>query len=364
MRARLLSLLLPFALACSDSPSTAPQAADAAAGGVSEAGADRLVLMTQNMYVGTDVDALIVALATPDPSDDLPALLTALEILGRTDFPSRSAAIVEAIARHRPHAVGLQELSVIHVDLSAFGLPVVDLDFLAVLQSQLADRGLDYVVAGSNLNFTAAPAPGISLTDFDVMLVDADRVDVTAAAGHTFAVNLGPVAPGVELERGYVVVDATIDGREYRLVSTHPEPDFGVSLAGLRQVQALELASVLAGRPRAVLMGDLNDVAGSPLYQVLAGAGMIDVWPALRPGADGSTDRHPYDLSDAVPRFTRRLDYIMVRGISTPSGKLQGRITLLGDTPSERVRGSAGPIWQSDHAGVIASLLIPSGKNR
>jgi endonuclease/exonuclease/phosphatase family metal-dependent hydrolase len=87
---------------------------------------------------------------------------------------------------------------------------------------------------------------------------------VTAASGHTFAVNLGPVAQ-VDLERGYVVVDATIDGREYRLVSTHPEPDFGVSLARLRQVQALELATVLAGQPLAVLMGDLNDVPGSPL---------------------------------------------------------------------------------------------------
>jgi hypothetical protein len=29
---------------------------------------------------------------------------------------------------------------------------VVHLDFLAVLQAQLADRGLDYVVAASNLN--------------------------------------------------------------------------------------------------------------------------------------------------------------------------------------------------------------------
>ena len=363
MRARLLSLLIPFALACSETPATAPEAASAIGGGAG-GGADRLVLMTQNMYVGTDVDALIVALATPDPADDLPALVTALTILERTDFPSRSAAIVDAIARHRPHAVGLQEVSVIHVDLSAFGLPVVDLDFLAVLQAQLADRGLDYVVAGSNLNFTAAPAPGIGLTDSDVMLVDADRVDVTAASGHTFAVNLGPVAPGVDLERGYVVVDATIDGREYRLVSTHPEPDFGVSLAGLRQVQAMELANVLAGHPRAVVMGDLNDVAGSPLHEVLTGAGLIDVWPALRPGVDGSTDRHPYDLSDAVPNLTRRLDYILVRGLDTPPEKLQGRITLLGDTPSERVEGSAGTIWQSDHAGVIASLLIPAGGPR
>lgn len=359
MRARWLGLLVPLAVACGDSPLTAPESKSA----VPElAGSDRLVLMTQNMYVGTDVDAIIVALATPDPGDDVPALLTALDILGRTDFPSRSAAIAAAIAKHRPHLVGLQEVSTIHVDLTAVGGPLVHIDFLPILQAQLAARGLDYVVAGSNLNFVATPGPGISLTDQDVMLVDGDRVELNAASGHTFAANLGVVAAGVELERGYVVADLTIDGRDYRAVSTHPEPDFGnLPIAALRELQAAELAGVLDGRPRAVLMGDLNDVPGSGLYDILTGVGLTDVWRALRPGVAGFTDRHPYTLDDRVPRFSKRIDYIMVRGLAGPSGRLQGAVTLLGDHPSERVRGSSGPIWQSDHAGVIASLVLPGG---
>ena len=362
MRTRLPLLILPLVFACTNAEPFGPDAA-ASATLRSEASATRLGLMTQNMYVGTDVDALILALASPDPADDFPGLLTALATLEATDFASRVSAIADAIARERPHAVGLQEVSVIHVDLSGFGIPLVHIDFLAGLQAALAARGLNYAVAGTNLNFTAAPMPGISLSDSDVLLVDADRVAVGSAAGHTFAANLGAVAPGVTLARGYVVADVTIEGRAYRIVTTHPEADFGVSLAALREVQAMELAAAVAGQTNAVVMGDLNDVPGSPLYTVLTGAGLVDVWREMRPGVDGFTDKQPYDLRNALPAFTARKDFIFVRGAEGPSGSLQGRVELLGDTPAERVAGAFGPIWPSDHAGVTASLLLPGRRN-
>lgn len=359
MRARWLCLLLPLAVACGDSPPTAPDAKSAVA--QANGSSDRLVLMTQNMYVGTDVDTIIAALASPDPTDDFPALQYALGILATTDFPSRSAAIADAIATHRPHVVGLQEVSVIEVDIP--GVATFTLDFLPILLAQLQARGLDYVVAGANQNFVAAPIPGaVSLTDSDVMLVDADRVDVTAAQGHTFQINVPPIGALV-IERGYVVADLVIDDREYRVVTAHTEPDFANQPLGqLRAAQAAEIAGVLGTAPRAVVMGDLNDEPGSLLYDVLVDdAELLDVWAELRPGAKGFTAPHPYTLDDRVPQFDRRIDHIMVRGIPTPSGRLQGSITLFGDHPSERVAGSDGVIWPSDHAGVIASLLIPAG---
>lgn len=358
MRTRPLLLLLPLVFACADAEPFGPGSAESPTLR-SGASATRLGLMTQNMYVGTDVDALILALASPDPTDDLPGLLTALATLEATDFASRVSAIADAIARERPHAIGLQEVSVIHVDLTGLGIPLVHIDFLAGLQAALAARGLDYEVAAANLNFTAAPMPGISLSDSDVLLVDADRVTVSAAAGHTFAANLGPVAPGVTLARGYVVADVTVGGRPYRIVTAHPEADFGVSLAALREVQAMELAAAVNGHANAVVMGDLNDIPGSPLYDVLVGANLTDAWLELRPGVDGFTDKHPYDLANARPAFTARKDYIFVRGMAGPSGSLQGSIELLGDTPAERVDGVFGKIWPSDHAGVMASLLLP-----
>src|ERR1700741_369581 len=86
-------------------------------------------VMTQNLYVGADVDLVIRALGTPDPGDDFPALLFAIETVGKTDFPARAEAIADRIARTRPHAVGLQEASQINIDLRPLGVPaVVDQD--------------------------------------------------------------------------------------------------------------------------------------------------------------------------------------------------------------------------------------------
>ena len=178
------------------------------------ADASAITVMTQNLYVGADVDAVIGALASPDPNDDVPALLFAINTLGETDFPARADAVADAIARARPHVVGLQEVSVIDIDLTGLGLPiVVHLDFLAILQAKLAERGLHYVLAAQVQNITAVPLPGISLVDHDAMLVDADRVTIVSANGQNFAVNVGVVAPGVELKRGWVTARTTIDGQ-------------------------------------------------------------------------------------------------------------------------------------------------------
>src|SRR6267378_2466297 len=83
-----------------------------------QADPSEISVMTQNLYVGADVDLVIRALGTADPADDFPALLFAIETVGKTDFPARAAAIADQIARARPHAVGLQEVSRIDIDLS------------------------------------------------------------------------------------------------------------------------------------------------------------------------------------------------------------------------------------------------------
>jgi len=99
------------------------------------AGPSEITVMTQNLYVGADVDLVIRALGTPDPGDDFPALMAAIETVGKTDFPARAEAIADQIARTRPHAVGLQEASQINIDLRPLGVPaVVDQDFIALLR--------------------------------------------------------------------------------------------------------------------------------------------------------------------------------------------------------------------------------------
>lgn len=358
-------LLASFA--CTDLPTGVKPQLDDASSFDQAAGARRVGVYTQNLYVGADVDAVLVALVSPDPTDDLDALFTAIATLEKTDFRARASAIADEIARERPHMVGLQEVSEIHIDLNGFGVPVVvDLEFLPIIEAELADRGLHYAVAGTIKNIDATPVPDIQLVDYDAVLVNTDLATVDFTYAQNFTHNLGVIAPGVELKRGFVEVGASIDGVQHVFVSTHLEPDlFGWNLSGLRAAQALEIAVLLGHSTPAFVMGDLNDPPGTPMYDVLRQAGFHDIWEELRPEADGFTagsgytDEHPADLSDPVRGFTQRIDYVWARGTGHPTAGLQGRITRFGAEPSDKLDGPYFKIWPSDHAGLVADLLGP-----
>jgi hypothetical protein len=342
---------LVLAAACTDrEPAGIDFKADAPPGSIS--------VMTWNVYVGTDVDAIIEALADDDPTNDLPTLLAQLDTLFLTDWSARATAIADEVARRQPVAVGLQEISTF--DLSAVGISM-PLEFLPILEDALADRGLNYAVAGSVLNIFAEPVPGLSLTDYDVLLVDADRVTVLDVEARTFGLNLvdiiGPIG-GIELRRGFVLARVDISGDEYTIVSTHPEPDLGeFDFSELRAAQAMEIVGEIGTATPAIVMGDLNDDPGTPMYQVFAGAGFVDTWAELRPGAVGFTCCHLSSLSNATVSFDERIDYVLVRGIGHPVAGLQGRIDILGNVPADRINGPAYPIWPSDHAGLWGEFL-------
>ncbi len=323
--------------------------------------ARRVTVMTRNMYIGADVDAVIGALASPDPGDDLPALLGAIAVLQRTDFPARVEALADEIARARPHVVGLQEVDSLGIHLAALGLPIdIEQEFLSALQAALAARGLDYAVAGLVVNVTAAPFPGIGLRDHDVILVDAERVTVNpAVTAQTFTFNIGPVAPGVVLQRGLVMIDVTIEGTPIRIASTHLESGGAPGLSALRAAQAAELASVVGAASPAILLGDFNDTPGSTMYGVVTGAGFTDAWGALRPGALGFTCCEAADLSNQVAGLSQRIDYVFVRGLAGSRGNVLGQVEIVGARPGDRVAGPFYPIWPSDHAGVVLDVLLP-----
>lgn len=356
---RRLPLFLLTCIACTEAPS-APPVFRVTAG---SAAARDVTVLAQNVYVGADVDLVIGALLTPDPADDLPALLFAIETLGKTDFPARAAAIADEIARVRPHAVGLQEISNIDIELGPIGVPVsVHLDFLGILQGELAERGLHYQVAATVTNTDAQLVGGlVRLVDHDVLLVDPSRVTVSAAGGQNFTARVPPAATGgIALIRGWVWADVTIDGTAYRIVNLHAEANLaGQSLSQLRAAQMMELVGTL-GSGRAILMGDFNDAPGSLMYQVLAGAGFTDAWAALRPGAVGNTCCHAADLSNKTADLGQRIDYVFARGLEQADGKLTGQIDRFGEVPADRVAGPAYRIWPADHVGLVAALRLPS----
>ena len=356
-RSLLAATIVCVASACSDESSESPLGPSdpevEASPEVSRAPGPDITVMTRNLYVGADVDAVIGALVTPDPADDQAALVAAIATLEETDFPARAAAIAGEIARTRPHVVGLQEVSTVDISLPPLAVEV-HLDFLPVLLAELSARGLGYEVAARVRNIEATPFPGVSLIDEDVMLVDAARVDVRQTDARRFSANLGDVAPGVTLARGWVSANVTVGERSFRIASTHLESGESPALDQLRAAQAAELAEALAGPAPAVLMGDLNDVPGSPMYQVLVGAGFSDVWKALRPGNSGFTCCHLPGLSNVTQEFHERIDYVFVR--NGREGELRGRIDRVGDAPADRVPGPEHRLWPSDHAGLVARL--------
>jgi endonuclease/exonuclease/phosphatase family metal-dependent hydrolase len=288
----------------------------------------------------------------------VPALIAAIETLQRTDFPARAAAIADEIAEARPHAVGLQEVSQIDLTLPPLGVDIHQ-DFLSTLSAELSARGLAYEVAAQVKNIEAAPFPGVSLVDFEVLLVDRDRVDVGATTAQNFSNNVGPVATGVILKRGWVSARVTIAGTELTLASTHLESGDVAGFDQLRAAQAQELVGSLDPARPAIFMGDLNDAPGSPMYQVLVGAGFVDAWRALRPGVVGNTCCYLADLSNKLPGLTQRIDYVFARGLERAHAGLIGKIERLGEVPADRIEGPASKIWPSDHAGLWAELHLP-----
>jgi endonuclease/exonuclease/phosphatase family metal-dependent hydrolase len=321
----------------------------------------RLAVMSRNLYVGADVDAVIAAQASPDPNDDFPTLLQAISVLQETAFPTRAEALAREVARYQPHVIGLQEVTDLDIDLTGIGIPVsISLDFLAILQDQLARRGLNYVVAAQVTNIQAAPFPGISVIDRDVILIDASRVTLGSfKIEQNFSNNIGVVAPGVTIKRGWVAVEAIVGGRNYVIANTHLESGSAPGLDQLRAAQVLELVTTLGTAAPAVVLGDLNDVPGSLMHQVMVGAGFADTWAALRPGTEGYTCCHQSNLANQVHGFTQRIDFVFTRGLGPTSDWVRGKVDRVGETPSDRIAGPDHRIWPSDHAGLVASLVVP-----
>ncbi len=348
-------------IGCSDQTGSAPTSPSNVVGPAGESGA-RVVVMTQNLYVGADVDKIIIALATPDPNDDVPTLLQQIAVLQQTDFPTRAAAIAAEVAAARPHVIGLQEVSKIDIDLTQLGAPVIyNIDFLETIMRALRARGLRYQVAARVQNIVASPVPGISLVDYDVLLVDSRRVTTSGKVERNFAYNAGVVAPGVNLIRGFVTVKATIEGRQYRIASTHPEADLGGnSFDMLRAAQATELVAAMGDAPRAIMMGDFNDFENSPMWQVVMQGGFTDVWRSLKPESEGFTCCQDGDLANEANGLNQRIDYVFARGFGYGEANVAGEITKIGYRPIDRVRGPAYLLWPSDHAGLVARLVVPA----
>jgi endonuclease/exonuclease/phosphatase family metal-dependent hydrolase len=327
-----------------------------------------VVVMTRNLYIGSDLDPLLAVSSlgeVPDAAAEVWADVVA------TDFTERAEAIADEIAAARPHLVGLQEVSMFRRQSPGDFLignliraSQVELDYLETLLAALEARGLSYrpvaISVGTDLEGPLRVAGSgftddLRLTDREVILARSD-VSVVDIREENYSVTQ-PVSPGggplsIDLVKGWTSVVATVEGFSFRFVSTHLEIErFDPSV---QVAQGDELLDALAGENLPiVLVGDFNSAPGgsTPTYGNLIAAGFQDGWDLGGSGGEGLTCCQRADLREPVSSLTARIDLVLLRGA------LQALAAeVVGDEPAART--SSG-LWPSDHAGVVAVLRAP-----
>jgi endonuclease/exonuclease/phosphatase family metal-dependent hydrolase len=323
-----------------------------------------VVVLTRNVYVGTDVDQILLA---QTPEELLARVEAAWQQLYATDFAERAEVLADEIGDVEPHLVGLQEITTFRTQSPGDAIvggtvPAEDVvwDFLAILMDELAERGLHYDVAGL-IEDTDVELPrgnetfdDVRMTDYDVVLVRSD-VEYSHVDAANYTIKLPVPTPDggtLHLLRGWVALDAEIGDETYRFVSTHLEPADYTDQVQLAEVA--ELLTLLSEETRTtILVGDLNsraDGSGTPTYGILTENGFGDAW--IEGGAEGEAGMsccHALDLRNEVPNLTERIDFILFR-----NGELaEAEAWVVGDELTDRT--SSG-MWPSDHAGVAARL--------
>jgi endonuclease/exonuclease/phosphatase family metal-dependent hydrolase len=328
--------------------------------GVAEAKNKRnLDVMTQNLYLGSSLDA---ALTATTPTDFLIAVATIYGTVQFTDFPARSEAIADTIDDERPDLIGLQEVT--NWIATGPGAPP-SLDFLAILQQDLADRGLNYSVASVSNNANIGPVPLVSpcsgpvgactvtLQDRDVILVNDDNPNLTmfnpqSGLYQTQATVTTPVGV-LSFDRGWATIDGRFNGKRFRLANTHLETE---AFPAEQVAQGDEFLARPARTSGAVIAtGDFNSAADgstTATYANLTSGNLRDAWNT-NPGDPGYTCCQNSTLTNTTSQLASRIDLILA---TRTARALSAEV--VNDTPFQ----ATPPFWPSDHAGVIATLRL------
>lgn len=341
---------------------------------------DGLIVMTRNIYIGANVDTI---LAAEDPTQ-VPLLATeAYLTMLSTNFPERAQALAKEIAWAKPHLIGIQEAWTIRMQLISDSVAggtepatKVVFNYLKLLRNAIAAQGLKYKVvaiiqdADVEMPMLNLDSPtgfsDVRVTDHDVIMVRED-VEIVGKMKGNFVNRLMVPSIGIEVPRGYVAVDAKVNGRTYRFVNTHLEPASIPDLIPLQLAQAQELfAAVATQKYPMIVVGDFNSPAkNGDTYKLITSQGYIDTWrrnllrPFLTYNKLGNTDSHDDDLRNTKVRLANRIDLVFVQNHVSMGGYQDiGPVLafVVGDELQDRTPSG---LWPSDHCGVVAKLWIP-----
>jgi len=335
----------------------------AAAPAASASGQRQAGVATYNLYLGANLQPLFGA--TPETVAGLAQAVW--DHVEQVDFRIRARAIARLIDQADSEVVGLQEVALWERGTSPATLQPV-YDFQQIMLDALAARGEHYRAVAVTRNFQSPPVPlasgGVArFTDRDVILVRSGpgaAVKTSNPRAALFAARIplaNPLLGGAAIVRGWTSVDVKVRGKSFRFVDTHLE----AFDAGVRTLQAQELAALLAGSPLpVVLVGDLNsrpdDTAGA--YGILTGAlHLADAWVVVHGPQGGFTSGQTDDLDLPESRLDHRIDYVLYQ----PAGLRASRAEVLGEEQRDRtppLPGAPFGLWPSDHAGAAATLAL------
>ena len=316
-----------------------------------------LRVMTRNLYLGTNLDAIVQAKSSREAFG---AVAQGWANVQANDFPTRARAIAREIATAKPDFVGFQELSLYRTqtpaDFTVTPATAVALDYARELRKALAARKLRYRFVGigawtdAELPSGDPPTMDIRLTVRDGLLVRIDKkIKIRRVRTGVYVKTTSLFGGFVIAKRGWVLADATVGGRTFRVITTHLESFNDVSQVA--QGQELAQGPAATSLPT-ILLGDLNsraDGTGTPTHANLLDAGFKDAWSEAHPGDVGLTCCHGDDLRQVGGPFYSRIDYVLLRNGFRALGA-----GILGEAPADRLGG----LWPSDHAGVWARVRL------
>ena len=365
-------------------------------------------VMTRNLYLGADIFTAIEA-ALEDPASVPFAVAEVYNTMLYTNFWARAEAIADEIARNKPDVVGLQEVSTYYIQTPGdflAGNPVqandVVIDFYTVLDDALKARGLHYrafTVTNADVELPMEdPAAGPPLYLSDVRVVDHDvvlvRKDIVArkVLARNYRLNLGAETEvgEIELTRGYVIVDAIIQGNIFRFINTHLEvrSESGSIFRFFQSAQMMELLRTidflaripLLGNRPIIMLGDFNssseDVPGfsyhpditdkngnmiplpyKPPYMQAIDKGYLDTWLLQETYDEGYTSGFDEDIDNPDDELQTRIDLIFLDPLELKIEEVEADV--VGDEVADMVENEhpdGDVLWPSDHAGVVTNI--------
>ena len=327
-------------------------------------GNPEVTVMTRNLYLGADFN---VILGAQSPAE-IP--LRVSQFYGHvqsTNYPERVKALADEIAETRPHLIGLQEVALYRMQSPSDYITGVTepnaedvvLDFLALLQSELAARDLPYRVVNESANVDEELPGAVSATEFfDLRLtlrnviLALPNVGTTESESEIYQARLEvPVGGGsASFTRSYGWITARVAGVPFKFVNTHLETE---AAPPIQVAQANELLQLLKEEDGPViLVGDFNSAADGSTTSTYSNltSHFTDAFLSTQPGVDGYTCCQAADLRNATSTLDRRIDLIL------HSGPVDATATQrVGDEPEDRTPSG---LWPSDHAGVTGHLRV------